>query len=48
MEEIIKQGAFCTKPMTNEKRPKYEDLMKQKRTTVTLRYEEIEQTNSMV
>ncbi|CDW86667.1 copine-4 [Stylonychia lemnae] len=48
MAEIIKQGAFCTKPLTNDKKQQLDVIMKQRRTTVTLRYEEIEQTNGMV
>ena len=48
LSEIIVHGAFSTKPLQNEKKSKLDNIMKQKRTTITLRYEEIEQNNSMV
>jgi len=48
MSEIHNQGAYCTKALTNEKNKKLAHTMGVKRTALTVRYEEIEQTNSIV
>lgn len=48
LKEIMNQGAFCTKPLLNEKKQSINKMLQSKRTTVTLRVEEIEQTSSVI